>query len=95
MKKAQKERVTELRLNGASYGEIAEMTGIKKETIKSHCLRHGIVKNGNKQCCLRCHKPLPEQTAGRKRRFCSDACRWAWNYAQRAAKREAESAEVD
>ena len=39
----EKEMIRELRMQGLGYGKVAERTGIKLETVKSFCRRHGSV----------------------------------------------------
>lgn len=38
----EKEMIRELRMQGLGYGKVAERTGIKLETVKSFCRRHGL-----------------------------------------------------
>lgn len=85
MTTCEKSVLRDMRQAGRSYGQIAEKLGVSKNTIKSICRREGLVPaTAAGSCCLHCHAPLPNQKAGCKRAFCSDACRYAWHNAHRA-----------
>ncbi len=42
----QKEIIRKLRMQGLGYGKVAERTGLKLETVKSFCRRHGLRGEG-------------------------------------------------
>lgn len=87
MTNADKTNITHLRERGFSYGKIAEMLNLSKESISSYCKRHGL--GGRKKTsaepvnltvssCLFCGG-IVEQIPHRKaKKFCSDACRMKW-----------------
>jgi DNA-binding CsgD family transcriptional regulator/endogenous inhibitor of DNA gyrase (YacG/DUF329 family) len=86
----QKEQITALRGQGLSYGEIAGKVGISKNTVKTFCRRNALnavnASNETKHTasienCLHCGQPLNKTRSTKK--FCSDACRLAWNKAHR------------
>ena len=71
----EKNRISELRSQGKTYPEIAAETGIGLSAIKMHFKRlkpaEAILK------CPQCKKPLRD-TVSKKKRFCSDHCRFKW-----------------
>lgn len=73
--------ITRLRTEGESYTNIAKKLDVSVNTIKSFCRRKGIcVETGkNKLVCRHCGKRLPKECA-ENRQYCSDKCRYAWNY---------------
>ena len=87
MTKDQKEDVITMRKKGCSYGEIAKMLGISRNTVKTFCTRKGIKVGMDDQPvdetpgfkkCVNCGRPVL-QTPGRKeKRFCNDTCRTKW-----------------
>ncbi len=83
MLSTQKDALRRMRENGRSYGQIAEELGLSENTVKSFCRRSGIVPVAAQPICPRCGKPVQPSHHGQRRRFCSDACRYAWDYAHR------------
>ena len=71
-----------MRENGKSYGQIAAALGLSENTVKSYCRRAGLQTFVARTICLQCGKILLPEKHGR-RRFCSDACRYAWAYSHR------------
>lgn len=45
MTNKEKEIIRELGMQGLGYGKVAERSGIKLETVKSYCRRHGLRGN--------------------------------------------------
>ena len=77
-----RQRVVELRRRGISYGEIADATGVSRNTVKSICRRateptaeHPV----DSAVCEWCGCDLTE--GGSARRFCSTECRLFWWHA--------------
>ena len=87
MTPSEKDAARRMRENGGSYGQIAATLGLSENTIKSFCRRMGLRNALNQTSCPRCGKPVAPGTHGQHRRFCSDACRYAWDYAHRVLDR--------
>lgn len=95
----EKALIEKYRNDGISYSQIAGLTGISINSIKTYCRRHNIgghsasvtaVESTDFHTCECCGQPV-KQTAGRKlKRFCSDKCRMTWwNAHQDQVKRKA------
>jgi len=76
------EKITELRMQGCGYKAIASTLGIDRDKVRYHCKSIGLggkAKDTLKDkgiLCPQCGKPIEQpKGCGRKRRFCSDACR--------------------
>ena len=88
----EKNQIVQLRKAGKSLTQIAEETGITRNTVKTFCRRNGLTGDVDampeliitdepfEKPCQCCGKPVL-QTPGRKeKRFCSDDCRTRyWN----------------
>lgn len=81
----QKIKITDLRNNGVSYAQIAEQTGISKNTIKSFCRRNCIEiterakdEYTSELICKKCGKELHPIPGKKKPKFCSVECRRKW-----------------
>ena len=82
----QKEQISKLRANGASFGKIASALGISINTIKSYCKRNPILSEVvpspkaviHADRCPQCNAPLVQTPGHRQKRFCSHKCRVAW-----------------
>ena len=84
MTSTQRDQLRELRRSGRSYGQIAHALNISENTVKSFCRREGILAVPDPtDRCPHCGKPMPRAARGTRRRFCSDTCRYAWNFAHR------------
>lgn len=79
---SQKDALRRMRENGKSYGQIAAALGLSENTVKSYCRRAGLQTFVARTICPQCGKILLPEKHGR-RRFCSDACRYAWAYSHR------------
>lgn len=89
MTSIQRNLLRELRRSGRSYGQIAQALNIPENTVKSFCRREGIlVVPDPADRCPRCGKTMPHGTQGTRRRFCSDTCRFSWNFAHRVLGEE-------
>ena len=77
----EKETLRRMRENGGSYGQIAATLGLSENTVKSCCRRMSIRNLAVNTLCPACGKPSGQGGHGQRRRFCSDACRYAWSYA--------------
>ena len=80
----QKEKILQLRYQGASYSEIAKAVGLPRDTVKSFCRRNAAnnsdvtITEPDLNGCRECGKALV-QISGRKQRiFCSKECREKW-----------------
>ena len=82
----QKEQISKLRANGASFGKIASALGISINTIKSYCKRNPISSEVvpapkaviHADRCPQCNAILEQSPGHRQKRFCSAKCRTAW-----------------
>lgn len=91
----EKQRITQLRGEGKSYGTIAAELGITSSKVKSFCIRHelggtrsNVGRTASGAGCEQCGTSIL-QSAGRKhKRFCSDACRMKWWAAHRDKLRQ-------
>ncbi|CQR75080.1 helix-turn-helix domain-containing protein [Sporomusa ovata] len=86
----QKEEIYKLRLQGLGYKAIAREMQLTVDAIKGYCRRHHlngpaevvelnseVIKEKN-ALCLHCKNPIRQKQYGRRKRFCSDACRYTW-----------------
>ena len=83
MNQAQKEMITKMRGDGASYKRIAISLSISENTVQSFCRRNGLggsiavgVIEGIH--CRNCGARLVHTKGAKRRKFCSDVCRMAW-----------------
>lgn len=83
MKLAQKEMIRNMREKGTSYRQIAAFLNLSENTVKSVCRRLRIEVKVGKPFCPQCGKELLPGVRGHKRIFCSNSCRYAWDYAHR------------
>lgn len=67
-----KERIIKLRSEGKSYGEIAKLTNLSKNTVATILRRQSIKTSCN---CPVCGKTLKQTPGHRQKKFCSDECR--------------------
>lgn len=79
----QRTSIEDLRNKGVSYAQIAEITGISRNTIKSFCRRSNIevneiTKDTSKLYCKQCGKTLHPVPGKKKPKFCSKECRMRW-----------------
>lgn len=79
--------IKEMREQGAAFPTIAARLGMKRDTVKIYCYRHGIqppsadttpADSSPENRCVCCGGKLPPHIKGKQRRFCSDACRHRW-----------------
>jgi len=86
MNQLQKERIAELRSNGAGYGKIADVLGMSVNTVKSYCRRNNLVGHQaesvpvtiNQTYCKQCGAELIQPSGKKQLKFCSDVCRTKW-----------------
>lgn len=84
MTSSKRNLLRQLRRSGKSYGQIAKTLNISENTAKSICRREGILAvPQSADHCPRCGGPISHAAQGPRRRFCSDTCRYAWNFAHR------------
>lgn len=83
MNQAQKETITRMRGDGASYKRIAVSLSISENTVHSFCRRNGL--GGSLAIglvdgihCRNCGATLFHTKGAKRRKFCSDICRMAW-----------------
>ena len=87
----QRNTIKELRNINKGYSEVAQITGLSKESVKAYCQRHslggirsGLIVESDK--CRNCGSPLKLTGKGRKKIFCSDSCRHTWDNKHRNRK---------
>ncbi len=98
----ERNEITRLRKAGMSINEIADELDLSRNTVKSFCRRNNMTvrsekkpeiilpKNGEKEFCLYCGKPLVQTPGRRQKKFCNDRCRnHYWNIHLRDVKRKA------
>ena len=87
MNDTQKRTIGELRMTGQGYKQIAEALGISVNTVKSYCLRSGLIgfkasddaqAEEHQDTCRQCGTSLRQRPGVRKKVFCSDECRIRW-----------------
>ncbi len=78
----QKQMVTNLRLQGLTYAEIAAATELSPNTVKSFCRRSHIklseTEPADSNICKNCGRPLTQQIGTKKKSFCNTQCRTEW-----------------
>lgn len=85
----EKEMIRELRMQGLGYGKVAQRTGLKLETVKAFCRRHGLQGDGKALVgvhedkykyvlCKNCGTEIKQIPKRKKKMFCCDACRNHW-----------------
>ena len=80
MNSFQKDAARRMREDGKSYAQIAVALSLSENTVKSFCRRVGLQAATGQTLCPACGTAVRPGQRGQKRRFCSDACRFAWNY---------------
>ena len=97
-------QVRELRMNGAGYIVISQITGLPRDTIRSYCKARGIAgyrevyeanlkdRMDEGRACAYCGGPLVRPRTGRPRKFCSEACRRKYWKIHRANEEKNENA---
>ncbi len=87
MTEHEKEQITQLRLEGKSYGCIARDVELSENTVKSVCRRNSIrtpkQAAESNTVCPQCGAQLSPMQTSRPRRFCSNVCRMRWWNAHR------------
>ena len=84
MTQKEREEVLRLRIEGKSYTQIADIIRLSRNTVKSICQRMRIQpsetagENHDTDHCKRCGAFLVQNTAGKRKRFCTDQCRRVW-----------------
>lgn len=82
MTNEEKITILKLRDDGKSYGEIAKLTGISKNTITAFIRRE---KDKKYDRCLACGQKLIQTPGHRQKLFCNDTCR-KLNWIQKSRK---------
>ena len=97
-------KIREMRLKGKGYRAIASAVGLSRDIVRNYCKNHGLdgyapvlsinvkEKMDNGTACLRCGKKIEQPSTGRKRKFCSDKCRYAWWVSHKDEKKHKETA---
>ena len=79
----EKNAIIKLRKAGRSLTEIADETGVSRNTVKSFCRRQGLTASTDapitdaplEKACRFCGKPMAVYPGRKEKKFCSDACR--------------------
>ncbi len=87
------EKARRLREAGKSYADIASTLHVSVNTVKSTCRRNGIENFNDRQHCMNCRRRL-EGATGNRRTFCSNVCRYQWDYRHRVLTEENAEARV-
>ena len=76
MTNEERKRIDILLRQGLGYKKIANATGLNPNTVKSYCKSHPVVLSGT--YCQQCGAEVQQTPQKRQKKFCSDACRFAW-----------------
>ena len=82
----QKQRIREMRAKGTGFKKIGDEIGATTDAVKGYCRRNGMSGFGwaaridvnaqeERVRCRCCGKLLKRNELGRKRMYCSDACK--------------------
>lgn len=81
----EKQLIAKMRSHRMGYREIAAALNLTENCIKKYCQRNNLggaraaaMPTQRKDICPECGSALYNAHTGRRRRFCSDACRLAW-----------------
>lgn len=77
MTDAERSQVTALHKRGYGYKQIASMTGIKTNTVKTFCRRMAATED-EKRPCKKCGTVFCVPPKQKGKVFCSDKCRMTW-----------------
>lgn len=98
----QARQIREQRLKGCGYKAIASAVGLSRDLVRNYCRSNGLDGHADALAtdeqahqdsqCPNCGKSLTQPRTGRKRKFCSDACRRAWWSAHPATLQKGEGA---
>ncbi|MBQ7802558.1 DUF2116 family Zn-ribbon domain-containing protein [Candidatus Saccharibacteria bacterium] len=94
--------IANLRAENYSYASIAKQLGMSPNTVKSICLRKGILtpdkprktktEKAALQICKQCGKPIDNSWNRIGKSFCSDKCRTSFWNAQKKERKERQKA---
>lgn len=81
----EKQQIATLKAQGMGYKKIAATIGISENTVKSFLRRADEVPeifscpdDSGDHLCRQCGKPVRQNPGRKEKKFCSDACRYAW-----------------
>ena len=74
----QQRQVRDFRRKGVGYRAIAAVVGVSRDEVRNYCKSRGLDGLGGEvmardkieRYCQQCHKILPAQNVGRRRKFC-------------------------
>lgn len=75
MTEKEKDTIIQLRKSGYTYSKIADALNLSINTVKSFYRRN---QDCNEQKCIYCGNPVVQLKSTRKKKFCSDNCRFKW-----------------
>lgn len=93
MTREELEKVRLLRETGKSYSYIADLLRVSVNTVKSACRRNGIENFNDRQHCMNCRRRL-DSVSVHRRTFCSNTCRYQWDYHHRVLTEQNAEARV-
>lgn len=68
--------INNMRLEGKTPIQMAELLGLPVNTIRSHIRRHPEIPGTIR--CQNCGRAIPQAKGRRVKKFCCDRCRMAW-----------------
>jgi len=88
LKEKQIEQLKALRRHGLTYQQTADALGLKLGTVKAYCHRHPEMENQQEEqtkadVCPYCGQLIVNTPKAKRKRFCSDSCRYNWSYRHR------------
>ena len=84
MTEQQKQRILQLRKQGATFSSIAEELSLSVNTVKSFFRRNIVNSRSTLPICNYCGKPLIQPYGKKEKKYCSDKCRMLWWNAHRS-----------
>ncbi len=73
MTDTEKNKILELRSLGYGYQKIAKEIGISVNSIRNYCSKQNSIIT-----CKECGKKIKQHPGKKKKKFCSDKCRYIW-----------------
>ena len=73
MTDTEKNKILELRSLGYGYQKIAKEIGISVNSIRNYCSKQNSIIT-----CKECGRKIKQHPGKKKKKFCSDKCRYIW-----------------
>lgn len=77
MTKEERNKIKTLQLQGMGYRTIAAILNLPVNSVKSWCRRHP-VRSAPEKHCHNCGAAIEQTPQKRRKKFCSDKCRYIW-----------------